>query len=49
MITPKEFNEIIYKMWQLEEKDLPYCKGMVAINDIIRILRSYQQTQENGK
>ena len=26
----------------LEEKDMPYCKRMIYINDVIRILRDYQ-------
>ena len=40
MMTAEELNDIIREI-NLCEVDLPYCKGCVYINDVVRLLKNY--------
>jgi len=47
MLTPKELNQIIRELRYLNEHpDIPYTKGMISRNGVIKILKKFTKCGE---
>lgn len=45
MLNSDELNSIIRKLNDLKERELPYCKNMVRVHDVVKLLKSYTEIE----